>query len=158
MLKSPIFLLVLTVLLGCTQTPKKVIKTTEPQFKQEGVLYVTRQADTLLNQLLIEVADTPYERETGLMYRSSMENNQGMLFVFDEETQRSFYMKNTEIPLDIIYLNKNLEVVTIIHNAAPMNEQSLPSKVPAQFVLELLGGQSSALGILKGDQISYYIP
>ena len=155
--KSPFFILVLSVLIGCNNSSRKIIKTTEPQFKQEGVLYISRQMDTL-HKLLIEIADTPYERETGMMYRSSMKKNQGMLFVFDKEAQRSFYMKNTEIPLDIIYLNKNLEIVAIIHNAAPMDEQSLPSKVPAQFVLELLGGQSNVLGLLEGDQVSYYSP
>jgi len=158
MRKSSFFILAITLILGCSNRSKKIITTTEPQFKAEGILYVTRQTDTLLHKLIIEVADTPYERETGMMYRSSMKKHQGMLFVFNKEAQRSFYMKNTEIPLDIIYLNKNLEVVSIIHNAEPMNEQSLSSKVPAQFVLELLAGQSNALGLLVGDQVSYYTP
>lgn len=145
-------------LTGCSNKPKKSIQTHEPVFNEEGTLFITRKSDTLLRRLSIEIANTPYERETGLMYRSSMEKNQGMLFVFDNEAPRAFYMKNTLLSLDIIYLNKNLEVVDIIAKTKPLNEKSLPSKSPAKFVLELVGGRSAELKIAEGDQVSYYTP
>lgn len=158
-MRSYCFALFISVLIvGCFNKPKKNIPIQEPTFKKEGTLYITRKTDTLLDGLSIEVANTPFERETGLMYRSKMDKNQGMFFVFDSELPRAFYMKNTLFSLDIIYLNKSLEIVEIIPNAEPMNELPLPSESPSQYVLELLGGQSNELGISKGDQISYYTP
>jgi len=148
----------LLILTGCSQGSKKKISTINVTFKQEGTLYITRNTDTILNKLAIELANTPYKRETGLMYRSSMEENQGMLFLFDNEAPRSFYMKNTEFPLDILYINKHLRVTDIIRNTIPYSEKALPSRSPAQYVLEINGGQSNKLGISVGDQISFYTP
>src|SRR5690606_9076978 len=74
---------------------KKSIKQTEVTFKKEGELTIYKAADSSTVSLDIEIADTEFDRETGLMYRSSMENTQGMLFVFEDEQPRFFYMKNT---------------------------------------------------------------
>ena len=82
MRKSSFFILAITLILGCSNRSKKIITTTEPQFKAEGILYVTRQTDTLLHKLIVEVADTPYERETGMMYRSSMKKHQGECYLY----------------------------------------------------------------------------
>ena len=85
-----------------------VIKPTEISFKKEGELTLYKStSDSIITKLDIEIADTDYDVETGLMYRTSMKDQQGMLFVFPTMRQRSFYMKNTLIPLDIIYLDNN---------------------------------------------------
>jgi hypothetical protein len=78
-----------------------------------------------------------------------------MLFIFPNEQIRSFYMKNTLISLDIIYLNKSQKVVSIQKNAKPMDEKSLPSNFPAKYVLEVNGGLSDELNIIEGDSISF---
>ena len=75
----------------------------------------------------------------------------GMLFLMPEEKIQSFWMKNTYIPLDIIYINSNNQVISIKENAKPMNESPLPSEKPAIYVLEILGGTSAKLGIKPGD-------
>lgn len=89
------------------------------------------------------------------MYRQTMQQNQGMLFVFPDEQIRTFYMKNTFLPLDIIYINANKEIISIVKNARPMDETSLPSEKPAKYVLEINAGLTDAWGIEIGDHISY---
>ena len=134
---------------------KKVIKQTEVSFKKEAELSIFKVSDSTEVILDIEIADTDYETQTGLMYRDSMLKNQGMLFVFDDVTKRYFYMKNTKIPLDIIYIDANKTIVSFQKNAKPFDESSLPSKVPAKYVLEINAGLVDALGISVGDTISY---
>ena len=84
-----------------------------------------------------------------------MNENEGMLFVFHDEKPRSFWMKNTYIPLDIIYLNKDKQIVSIAKNAEPLSETSRPSEGEAMYVLEINGGLSDKLGLMKGDYMTY---
>ncbi|MCM5662827.1 DUF192 domain-containing protein [Galbibacter mesophilus] len=143
-------------LVSCeTNENKKEVITEEVSFKKEGELTISRGDSIIIEKIDIEIADNEYERQTGLMYRTSMKNNQGMLFVFPDEEQRFFYMKNTEIPLDIIYINSEKQVVSMVKNAQPRNEASLPSKKPAQYVLELNAGIANEWKLAEGDKISY---
>ena len=103
----------------------------------------------------IEIADDEYQTQTGLMYRKSMLPNQGMLFIFPEEAPRSFYMKNTEFALDIIYIDKNNKVVSIQKNAKPYDETSLPSEGPAQYVLEVNAQLTDSWNLKARDSISF---
>ncbi|MDO5104728.1 DUF192 domain-containing protein [Capnocytophaga sp.] len=128
------------------------IKAPEIEFTKEAEVSIFK-GDNLLKTIDVEFADTPEETALGLMYRKSMQENQGMLFIFSDEEMRSFYMKNTEIPLDIIYLDKDKKVVSIAKNAKPFDETSLPSEAPAMYVLEINGGLSDKWGIEKGDFI-----
>ena len=84
-----------------------------------------------------------------------MENNQGMLFVFDNETERFFYMKNTKIPLDLIYINTNRNIVSFQKHAKPFDESSLPSNAPAQYVLEVNSGLVDTWNLTVGDSITF---
>ena len=84
-----------------------------------------------------------------------MEKNQGMFFIFSDESPRSFYMKNTQFPLDIIFVNSNYKIVSFQENAKPFNESSLPSRYPSKYVLELNAGLVNEWGIKVGDSISY---
>ena len=92
----------------------------------------------------VEIAETSAERMKGLMNRESLDENSGMFFIFDKEKEYSFWMKNTLIPLDIIWLNKDMEIVHIEKNVQPCEEDPCqrytPSK-PAKYVLELNAGQ-----------------
>lgn len=135
---------------------KKEIKQVEVSFKKEGLLTLYRaKSDSVIVKVDIEIANSDYEIQTGLMYRSSMKKNQGMLFVFSDETPRSFYMKNTQFPLDIIFINSNHKIVSFQENAKPFNEASLPSRYPAKYVLELNAGMVNEWAIKVGDSISY---
>ena len=133
---------------------KKVIKQTEVAFQKEGELTIFKKDSTQVT-LDIEIADTEYETQTGLMYRSSMKTNQGMLFVFDDVAPRSFYMKNTKIPLDLIFIDGNNKIVSFQKNAKPFDESSLPSNAPAKYVLEINAGLVNTWQLTVGDSISY---
>ena len=141
-------------LIGC-KDDKKVIKQTEITFTKEGELTIFKAFDSTKVALNIEISDTDFDIQTGLMYRNSMENNQGMLFVFDNETERFFYMKNTKIPLDLIYMNANRNIVSFQKHAKPFDESSLPSNAPAQYVLEVNAGLVDTWNLSVGDSIKF---
>ncbi len=151
----------LLVSVGCLLTvsacknEKKSIKQTEVSFKIEGELTIYKAADSTTVTLDIEIADTEFDRETGLMYRSSMKNTQGMLFVFDNEQPRFFYMKNTQIPLDLIYVSADKKIVSFQKNAKPFDESSLPSNQPAQYVLEVNAGLADTWNLQLGDSLAF---
>lgn len=126
--------------------------TKEITFTKEGELTLLKKgSDSIITKLDIEIADDEYQTQTGLMYRHSMAKNQAMLFVFNDLQRRSFYMKNTEIPLDIIYFNAAQEIVSIQKNAKPFDETSLPSEAPSQYVLEINAGLADVWKLEKGD-------
>lgn len=132
------------------------VTTVEIKFKQEGELKLLKASnDSLIKSLSIEIADDEYQTQTGMMYRKSMANNQGMLFIFPDSQYRYFYMKNTEIPLDIIYVDQNKSIINIQKNAKPFDETSLPSEGPAKYVLEINGGLSTQWNLQKGDKIDF---
>lgn len=134
---------------------KTDIKQTTIAFKKEAVLTILKVADSTKINLDIEIADTDFDVQTGLMYRDAMEKKQGMLFVFDDEIPRYFYMKNTKIALDLIFIDAAKKIVSFQKNAKPMDETSLPSNVPAKYVLEVNAGLVDAWLLTVGDQISY---
>jgi hypothetical protein len=130
----------------------------EVSFKKEGILHLKKaSSDSVIKTLDIELADDDYETQTGLMYRNKLGINQGMLFVFPNEQIRSFYMKNTKIPLDIIYINEAQEIVSFQKNAKPFNETSLPSEAPAKYVLEINAGLSDEWELEVGDKIVFEV-
>ncbi|MEL0454743.1 DUF192 domain-containing protein [Flavobacteriaceae bacterium SZ-1-7] len=143
------------MLLSSCKNDKKVIKQTEVIFKKEGELTIFKSVDSTQINLDIEIADTEFDRETGLMYRHNMPNNQGMLFVFEDERPRNFYMKNTEIPLDLIYVAANKKIVSFQKNAKPFDESSLPSNAPAKYVLEVNAGLADTWNLRVGDSLSF---
>ena len=125
-------------------------------FKKEGTASLFKtESDTAYTKFDIEFAQTEYETQTGLMYRDSLEEDQGMLFIFDDAEPRYFYMKNTRIALDIIYLSEDQQIVSFHKKAQPFDENSLPSNKPAQYVLEIKGGLIDRLGIEIGDQMEF---
>jgi len=135
----------------------KVVKTEPVVFKKEGELTITKQkVDTLITSLDIEIAESEYETQTGLMYRESMLDNQAMLFIFSDERMHSFYMKNTAIPLDIIFIKEDLTIASFQENAKPFNESGLSSQVPIKYVLEVNAGLAQKWLLEVGDKISYH--
>ena len=104
----------------------------------------------------VELATTSKEQALGLMYRDSMADDHGMLFIFPTETRRSFWMKNTRIPLDIFYFDAELKLVSVSENTPPCRTESCPSYPsdgPARYVLELNAGKAAQLGVRPGDPL-----
>jgi hypothetical protein len=142
--------------LSCNETTEKKVLTKEVVFTKEGELQLKKASnDSVLVILDIEIADDDYQTETGLMYRKSMETSQGMLFIFKEEKERAFYMKNTDFPLDIIFINKKKKVVNIHKNAKPRDMTSLPSEGPSTYVLEVNAGLSDLWNLESGDTVEW---
>lgn len=108
----------------------------------------------------VEVAETREQQALGLMFRENMPDDHGMVFVFPVETMRSFWMKNTKIPLDIFYFDANLKLVSVSRNAPPCRSArcpGYPSAGPAKYVLELNAGKAAELGVQPGDQLKLYL-
>ncbi|CAL1519225.1 DUF192 domain-containing protein [Chitinophaga sp. MM2321] len=125
-------------------------------FKKEGTLaFIAKNGADTLRKIDIQLAKTDQQREDGLMFRKSMTDDQGMLFIFPDLEERSFWMKNTYISLDIIYINDKMEIVSIQKYATPLSEQGLPSFKKAQYVLEVNAGFSDKYHISYGDKIQY---
>ncbi|TDS16748.1 hypothetical protein DFQ03_1231 [Maribacter caenipelagi] len=149
-------MVVALLLFSCKEESKKTIATQSVDFTHEGDLSVfLNSSDTVKTKFNIEFAETDYETQTGLMYRKGMKNNQGMLFIFPDERMHSFYMKNTEFSLDIIYIKEDLKIASFQENAQPLNETGLSSQVPIKYVLEINGGLAQELGLSIGDSISF---
>jgi len=128
----------------------------EASFEKEGQLaFVKKNSNDTLMLINIEMANNEEERTQGLMWWHSMPDSNGMLFVFEEERPLSFWMKNTYIPLDIIYVNKKREIVTIRHNTIPLSEMPIPSGKPAQYVIEVNAWFCVNHGINVGDRIIF---
>lgn len=105
----------------------------------------------------IELALTPIQQQNGLMYRTEMAADAGMLFYFSEEAPRAFWMKNTLIPLDMIFIKKDGRILNIHENAIPNDLTSIPSDGPVVAVVELNGGITRKLGIKAGDKIDHIL-
>ncbi|MCF8460022.1 MAG: DUF192 domain-containing protein [Flavobacteriales bacterium] len=134
---------------------KSEVRPSSPQFKKEGELYLVKAAGDTIRKIDIEIADIESERTIGLMHRRAMPDTQGMLFIFDEEEPRSFWMHNTLIGLDILYIKQNGEIESIAKYCVPKSDKSIPSKGPATYVLELIEGFCDIHGVAVGDKIDF---
>ena len=127
-----------------------------PSFTKNGILTVQDSSSKAeIVTIDIEIAADDYSRERGLMWRKSMEELQGMLFIMDNETEQTFWMLNTYIPLDLIFLNKDQQIVSIKPNNATNNLSGITSDVPALYVLEVNAGFSEKHGLSVGQQINF---
>ncbi len=106
-------------------------------------------------KLSVEVADTPYALQRGMMFRTEVKPNTGMIFVFPDYTERWFWMKNTLVPLDMLFIDDTGMIVTIHPNAVPHDETPVKSVVPAKYVLEIGGGEAARHGFAVGDKIIF---
>jgi uncharacterized protein len=123
----------------------------EPPFKKEGELTFLKNQD----KLTIEIADNEAETTQGLMYRRSMPDSCGMVFIFPDSQPRNFWMKNTYLPLDILFLDESKKIVTIQANRTPFSEEQIPSFENAKYVLEVNAGYCKRKGIEKGDVVKW---
>ena len=139
--RSGLFLLLVTAILlapGCAAQ--------EPRVELKGETFT------------VDLALTREEQARGLMFVEEMPTDRGMLFIFPREGMRAFWMKNTRIPLDILYFDSELALVSVVENARPCAPSgrcpSHPSAGPAQYVLELNAGMAQQLGVQRGDVLT----
>ena len=103
----------------------------------------------------MEVARTPEQQAKGLMFRQSIAPDRGMIFPYDTPTDVSFWMKNTLIPLDLVFVRPNGTVGRVAADAVPMSLEPIPSLEPISAVIEIAGGRAAELKIKEGDKISW---
>jgi uncharacterized membrane protein (UPF0127 family) len=101
----------------------------------------------------VELAVTPEEKERGLMFRRELPEGKGMLFDFQFDQNVAFWMKNTYIPLDMLFIRADGRILRIAENTEPMSERNIPSGGPVRAVLEVIGGTAKKLGIAAGDRV-----
>lgn len=106
----------------------------------------------------VELAKTSAEKSKGLMFRESLENDKGMLFIYDSDGEYNFWMKNTLIPLDIIWIDSEGKIVYIEHEAQPCGDEckTIRPQKDARFVLEINGGLAEEFEINLGDKFDFY--
>jgi uncharacterized membrane protein (UPF0127 family) len=113
--------------------------------------------DGKAHHFTVEIADNDQTRERGLMFRTSLKPDAGMLFDFKYPQEVAFWMKNTFIPLDIIFIGPDGKILNIARQATPMSEANLPSAGPVLGVLEIAGGRAAELGVHPGDRVRHRI-
>lgn len=127
----------------------------ETRFREDGSLTFSKNDGRSITEIAIEIADNEQARTQGLMGRKVMKMNHGMLFVFDEENEKSFWMVNTPLSLDIIFVNAEKKIVKIHRNTTPYSDGSLPSEKPAQYTIEVVGGFCAQHKIEEGDAVNW---
>ena len=121
---------------------------------EKSVAFLDTNEDTLTT-IDVAIADNDQERNQGLMDVRNMPSDKGMLFIFDENQPRSFWMANTPLSLDIMFVNESFEIVRIHQNAQPFSEKSFESEEPAKYVIETNGGFSVSHDIQEGTKVSF---
>ncbi len=120
-----------------------------------ALIPVTIKSTGGVHRVTAELARSRYEQAKGLMFRTAMGADEGMLFPFDQPRQASFYMRNTVIPLDLIFIGQNRRILNVYDNAEPYSERLILSEGLAIAVLELVGGRAAQLGIKAGDKVEW---
>jgi uncharacterized membrane protein (UPF0127 family) len=130
---------------------------TAPKHRTSGLPVIPLTVTTKVgkHQFKVEVASTRKEQIKGLMFRTEMGSDEGMIFPIDPPRMQSFWMKNTVIPLDIIYIGSDHRILNIVEEAVPYSEAPLFSRGAAIGVLELNGGRAKQLGIVAGDKVEW---
>ncbi len=127
----------------------------EFMFKKDGTLTFSDSLGNTKAKIDIQIANTDFDRQLGLMFRKSMGENQGMLFIFPQESVQSFWMRNTYISLDMIFVSTDKKIITIHKDTKTLSDQTYRSTGPAKYVLEVDAGFSDKFNIKVGDNINW---
>jgi hypothetical protein len=153
--------LIACTLPGCGQREHAGIQTSapqshpEPHFTIDGTLTFFGKTNKEIITIDIEIPDTPEKMAKGLMYRTKMLDTQGMLFVRTTAKEKFFWMKNTYIPLDMIFVDRHMKVIHVAKNTTPLSEELIPVPTEAKYTIEVIAGFSDKHGITAGNSISF---
>lgn len=125
-------------------------------FRKDGELTFL-DSNRIVTKIDIQIAQTEFDRELGLMFRKSMDENQGMLFIFPDVQVRSFWMRNTIIPLDMIFIDSTKTILNIAKSTTPYSDNSYTSVGPAKYVLEVNGGFADRHQIRQGEKVNWLV-
>ncbi len=138
-----------------TLTPTCLPEKPDLTFKPEGVLTFFSADAQPITRIAVEIAETDSARERGLMERTGLPEKGGMLFLMDEEKIQSFWMYNTPLPLDILFVNDSLEIVTIRKRTTSYSQDLVSSTAPARLVVEVKAGFADRYGLAEGQRITW---
>ena len=113
------------------------------------------ETEASVHTVMVEIADTPKEQSVGLMHRTELAPDRGMLFDFGVTRQVTMWMKNTLIPLDMFFAESDGRIVTIAERTTPLSEKRIRSGQPVRFVLEMAGGSAERLGVKTGGRLRH---
>jgi hypothetical protein len=139
---------------GSDDAPRKSEPAVNIPFDKEGTLSILQSGDTLVT-VDVEMAETDSARTRGLMQRTSLPDQSGMLFLFPNEQPRSFWMANTPLALDIIFADADSQIVSVAKYTTPYSQENVRSEGPSQFVLEMPAGFADSYGVLEGDHLTW---
>jgi len=142
--RSVTTLLLLALLFGCRSST--ALPTVDLTF--------TSPAGVVSERFVMEVAATPAERGKGLMFRKSLGVSEGMIFLFDQQRRQSFWMKNTFISLDMVFVSSDWKVVGILRDVPPLTQDPRFVSAPSQYVLEFAAGTAGRIGLTEGASVS----
>ena len=146
--------LVLSLGSGCVTSDSKEKRVeSEPVFRPDGILDFVRPDGSIVSRIVIEIAENPAAHAAGLMYRRSLSDQAGMLFLFPSPEAKSFWMKNTPLSLDIIFLDEEGTILNIVKRTTPFSESPILSTGAAQYVVEVRAGYVDTHGIAAPQKI-----
>ena len=148
-----VLIMVFAIAIAIAMTPR-LSGAEEVQFETTEL---TIETNAGMHVFTVEVAITPKERARGLMFRRELASDRGMLFLYSPKSRISMWMKNTLIPLDMVFIRADGQVVAIHENAVPGSLDNISSGTPARAVLELDGGTAGRLGIGPGDWVRHAV-
>jgi uncharacterized protein len=147
---------------GCSQAASETAATLEAPSNVRthpesglNVIPLVVKTGTVAHTFQVEVARSRFEQAQGMMFRRAMGQDEGMLFPFEVARRASFWMRNTVIPLDIIFIGPDGRILNVAADARPYSEDNILSEGPAAAVLELVGGRAAQLGIKAGDKVEW---
>lgn len=129
----------------------------EPKFRNDGqLLFLNPDEEDTIQIIDIEIVEDTEDIVRGMMFRSTLDEMAGMLFIFPDEEEHTFWMKNTQISLDIIFVDKDFRIVKIADHRVPFSTDPINSSKPVQYVVEVNAGFCKKYGIIPGNEIKYF--
>lgn len=126
-----------------------------PSFQKEGTLTFYGEEGTSLKTIAVQIADTDAERKQGLMHRRSLGYDRGMLFLFDKADDSGMWMKNTPLPLDIVFIAPDSQVINIARRTTPFSETTIAPDAPNKFAVEVRAGFADRFGLTENSYIRW---
>ncbi len=134
------------------------MKFDEIEFKKDGELFfLKKESGEVINKVDIEISEHEEHSEKGMMHREKFNDDQGMLFILNDYIARSFWMKDTSFPLDIIFADSSKQIFKIFKDAKPFSEEMLSSGEPVKYAIEVTGGYCDRMEIKEGDTFIFDI-
>ncbi len=152
---SLLVVLAMSMMLGCKKQDKDQPSPDMPIFTKEGILQVIGSDGKVKATLDIEIAETQDELRQGLKNRELMEDNQGMLFIMDGQTKHPFWMQDTYLSLDMIFVEQDKTIFEVVENTTPFSEEMIEPKMINMYTLEIRAGMAKKYNITAGDRLEW---